>query len=53
MILTKQNIKIFRQKKSALKNIPGEIVRYNIIKTGIKAVEKTCYGTGNKTEVLL
>ena len=36
-MLKKQNIKISGRKKSELQNIPGEIIRYSLIKAGIKA----------------
>ena len=52
-MLSKRHIKISGRKKSELQNTPGEVVRDNIIKAGIKAAEEAGYAAGNKTEVLV
>lgn len=52
-MLKKQNTKVSGRKKSELQNTPGEIVRDNIIKAGIKAAEEAGYAAGNKTDVLV
>ncbi len=52
-MLKKQNIRVSGRKKSQLQNTPGEFVRDNIIKAGMKAAEEAGYAAGNKTEVLV
>lgn len=52
-MLKKQNIKIYGRKKSELQNSPGEVVRDNIIKAGIKAAEEAGYAPGNKTDIMV
>ena len=52
-MLKKHNIKISGRKKSELQNTPGEVVRDNIIKAGIKAAEEAGYAAGNKTDVMV
>lgn len=52
-MLKKQSIKVSGRKKSELQNTPGEIVRDNIIKAGMKAAEEAGYAAGNKTDVLI
>lgn len=52
-MLNKKNLKNSRRKKSELQNSPGEVVRDNIIKAGMKAAEEAGYAAGNKTEVLV
>ena len=52
-MLNKQSIKFSERTKSKLQDTPGEIIRDNIIKAGIKAAEEAGYATGNKTEILV
>ena len=52
-MLKRQNTQISGRKKSELQNTPGEVVRDNIIKAGMKAAEEAGYAAGNKTEVMV
>ena len=52
-MLKEQNIKISGRKKSELNNTPGEIVRDNIVKTGLKNIEEATYVAGNKKKIIL